>query len=100
MLRQLLALFQQTPGPVSLELLAAQLDVDAATLQGMLSELVRMGRLVRVEDHTAGCSLCGFKDGCPYRLTTGSVYYALPGSAGCAVPPPEPAQRLDMTEPA
>ncbi len=79
MLRQLLAIFHQTPGPISLDLLAAQLDLERPTLQGMLDELVRLGRLVRVESRAgASCAACGYKNGCPYVLAGTGAYYALP----------------------
>ena len=79
MLRQLLTLFQQAPGPLSLDLLAAQLDLEPAVLDGMLAELVRMGRLVRIEDRAAvACAACGFSEGCPYVLSNAGACYALP----------------------
>jgi DNA-binding HxlR family transcriptional regulator len=78
MLRQLLALFDTTPGPISLDLLAAQLDVEPAVLEGMLTELVRMGRVSRVEDRTeSACAACGFTRGCPYVLSNAGVCYVL-----------------------
>lgn len=83
MLRQLLATFHHTPGPISLDLLAAQLDLDRSVLEGMLNELVRLGRLVRIEDRTgAACAACGLKNGCPYVLSVTGVYYALPEMVG------------------
>lgn len=78
MLRHILAIFQQTPGPISLNLLAAQLDLDPSALEGMLAELVRLGRLVRIEDRVGpACAACGLKNGCPYVLSGTGVYYAL-----------------------
>lgn len=79
MLRQLLSLFNDAPGPLSLELLAAQLDLEPAVLEGMLAELVRMGRLVRIEDRGAvSCEACGHANGCPYVMTNAGACYALP----------------------
>lgn len=79
MLRQLLVLFSNAPGPLSLHLLAAQLDLEPAVLEGMLAELVRMGRLVRIDDRAAvSCAACGFSDGCPYVMSNAGACYALP----------------------
>ncbi len=78
MLRQILALFNAAPGPLSLELLAAQLDVDRSALEGMLGELVALGRLTRTTGVAAtGCTACGVKGACPYILTTDLVCYNL-----------------------
>jgi hypothetical protein len=45
----------------------------------MLAELVRMGRLVRIEDRAAvSCAACGHADGCPYVMTNAGACYALP----------------------
>ena len=49
MLRQILRTFREAPGPISLPLLAAQLDIEPSALDGMLLELVAMGRLTRTE---------------------------------------------------
>ena len=79
MLRQLLTIFNDTPGPLSVDLLAVQLDVEPAVLEGMLAELVRMGRLVRIEDRAAvSCAACGHANGCPYVMTNAGACYALP----------------------
>lgn len=88
MLRQVLKTFSEAPGPTSLDLLAAQLDVERATLAGMLDELVRMGRLARIDDRAgmAGCVACGIKGRCPYLLTTSGAYYALPEMVASSAP--------------
>jgi DNA-binding IclR family transcriptional regulator len=79
MLRQLLTIFNDAPGPLSLDLLAAQLDLEPAVLEGMLAELVRMGRLVRIEDRAAvSCAACGHANGCPYVMSNAGACYALP----------------------
>ena len=78
-LRRILQAFSTAPGPMSLSLLAAQLELEPAALEGMLLELVRMGRLVRIEDRAGtACAACGIKGRCPYLLTTAGTYYALP----------------------
>jgi hypothetical protein len=83
MLRQILDTFHQTPGPISLDLLAVQLGLERAVLEGMLDELVRLGRLVRVADRSgSACAACGFKNGCPYVLSVAGAYYALPEMIG------------------
>lgn len=79
MLRQLLTYFETSPGPISLDLLAAQMDLEPAVLEGMLAELVRMGRLVRIDDRTeSACAACGFTRGCPYVLANAGTCYSLP----------------------
>jgi len=80
MLRNVLSAFQSAPGPMSLDLLAAQLDLEPGVLEAMLMELVRMGRLVRIEDRSgSACAACGVRGRCPYLLTISASYYALPG---------------------
>lgn len=82
MLRQLLSLFNNAPGPLSLELLAAQMGLEPAVLEGMLAELVRMGRLERIEDRAAvSCAACGHATGCPYVMSNAGACYALPQTA-------------------
>lgn len=88
MLRQILSTFETSPGPLSLDLLATQLGMDRIVLEGMLVELVAMGRLVRIEDRSGSvCAACGIKKRCPYVLSVTGAYYALPGmvppATGC-----------------
>jgi len=90
MLKQILSTFEQVPGPVSLDLLALQLNLDRAALEGMLAELVNMGRLEKI-DNRAGvsCAACGVKKRCPYVLSVQASTYALPdrfaSEAACQV---------------
>jgi len=87
MLRQLLSLFNNAPGPLSLELLAAQMDLEPAVLEGMLVELVRMGRLERIEDRAAvSCAACGHATGCPYVMSNAGACYTLPQTTISASP--------------
>lgn len=59
-----------------MDLLAAQLDLEPAVLEGMLGELVRMGRLTRLEDRAAiSCAACGHTNGCPYVLANAGACY-------------------------
>ena len=46
MLRQILNVFETSPGPMSLDVLALQLDLEPTVLEGMLAELVRMGNSI------------------------------------------------------
>lgn len=79
MLRQILRSFREAPGPISLTLLAAQLDIEPSALDGMLLELVAMGRLRRSEgQEPVACAACGRGESCPYVLTTDTVCFALP----------------------
>lgn len=78
MLRQILNVFETSPGPMSLDVLALQLDLEPAVLEGMLAELVRMGKLDRTDDRTeSGCAACGFTRRCPYVLSNAGVCYVL-----------------------
>ena len=78
MLRQILKTFNHSPGPMSLDVLALQLDLDPAVLERMLAELVHMGRLDRIDDRTeSGCAACGFTRGCPFVLANAGVCYVL-----------------------
>jgi hypothetical protein len=53
--------------------------MERAVLEAMLAELVRMGRLVRMDSQAAAaCSACGHANGCPFVLSVTGVYYALP----------------------
>lgn len=81
MLRQVLEAFQEYPGPMSLPALSRQVGIPQPALEGMLEELVRMGRLVRIEPNAAACRACGHSGGCPYVLSLTGVYYALPEMA-------------------
>ena len=79
MLRQILRTFREAPGPISLALLAAQLDIEPPVLDGMLRELVAMGRLTRSEGHEpVECSACNSEGFCPYVINTETICYALP----------------------
>lgn len=81
MLRQILETFDTWPGPVSLEALSRRLGTNPVVLEGMLGELVRMGRLVRLDPRTAAaCTACGHAEGCPFVLSLTGVYYATPTS--------------------
>lgn len=81
MLRRVLAAFESYPGPMGLPALSRELAIPQPALEGMLEELVRLGRLVRIEPDAAACSACGHSGGCPYVLTLTGAYYALPEMA-------------------
>jgi hypothetical protein len=98
MLRLILATFERSPGPVSLEALSRQLNMERPVLEDMLAELVRMGRLARIDnDNVSACAACGIRGRCPYLLTTASAYYALPemvlSTDGCPSPATERPQQ-------
>ncbi|MEA3334813.1 MAG: FeoC-like transcriptional regulator [Chloroflexota bacterium] len=79
MLKQILDAFENSPGPMRLDLLALQPNIDSNVLEGMLVELVSMGRLAKLDDRAdSSCAACGVKGHCPYLLTTSGVYFALP----------------------
>jgi hypothetical protein len=81
MLRRVLEAFEAYPGPMSLHVLSREVGIPRPALEGILEELVRMGRLARIEPNAAACSACGHSGGCPYVLSLTGVYYALPEMA-------------------
>lgn len=82
MLRQILSTFATSPGPISLDTLARRMSMERGVLEAMLADLVRMGRLMRVDSRAAAvCSACGHANGCPFILAVTGVYYALPDMA-------------------
>lgn len=77
MLRELLQLVESAEGPLSLAELGRHLNVDSATLDGMLQHWVRKGRLVvdgragatcarTCVSASCGCGSCSGLNACPF----------------------------------
>lgn len=92
-LREVLTAFETAPGPVSLAYIGRSLNLDRATLDGMIQYWVRKGKIREVQNATK-CTTCGEKTGCPfimemprsYELVTGETLPLIPltGEAPCA----------------
>lgn len=94
LLRQVLSVFEQANGPLSLGQVARELGVERGALEGMIDHWVRKGKLRAVSSDQM-CSSCGGAQGCPfvarlprrYELAPESETAAelIPGCAGCNV---------------
>lgn len=82
-LRQVLTVFEEADGPLSLSNVAHQLDVSQAHLEGMLQYWVRKGR---IRETAAGkeCGSCGIKGDCPFVMEMPRSYELAP--AGGVIP--------------
>ncbi len=65
-LKQVLQHFENRAGAVSLAQMARDLNVDPATLEGMIDYWVRRGRLRASGGPVQACSACGVRSGCPF----------------------------------
>jgi hypothetical protein len=97
-LKQVLDHFEDRAGAVSLAQMARELDIEPATLQGMIDYWVRRGRLRASGGAVQACSACGIRSGCAfvgkmprfYELATGD--HSIPVSAApCGQRPDEHA---------
>lgn len=66
-LSQVLTLFEQADGPLSLANVAHQLDVSQARLEGMIRYWIRKGR-IRESAAAKECGSCGIKGECPFVM--------------------------------
>jgi hypothetical protein len=66
-LTQVLTIFEQADGPLSLANIAHRLDISQARLEGMIQYWVRKGR---IRETAAGkeCGSCGIKGECPFVM--------------------------------
>ncbi len=77
MLKEILKMFRESGGPLDLKALAAKLDVETSALEGMLTTLVRQGKLREVEVGSADCRACHSRLTCAYMVggvSLGKVY--------------------------
>lgn len=85
-LKQVLHYFDHRTGPASLSQMARDLDLDPATLDGMLTHWVRKGKLRETGANQAACTTCGHGDGCPFVVQLPRSYERVTGDS-----PPEPS---------
>ncbi len=64
-LRQVLAAFENTHRPRTLNQLARELELPLGMLEGMIDYWVRKGKL-RESSAGQGCATCGGAQGCPF----------------------------------
>jgi hypothetical protein len=67
-LRQVLTIFEQADGALSLAHIARELEISTARLEGMLQYWVRKGRIREVVDLSSGCPSCGVSGECPFVM--------------------------------
>ncbi|NJP04747.1 MAG: hypothetical protein HC837_03485 [Chloroflexaceae bacterium] len=65
MLQLILHEFRQSRCALSLDTLSQRLQIEPAVLEGMLSTLVRMGRICEVSSSPEHCSSCPISHHCP-----------------------------------
>lgn len=78
MLGQILAEFQKAAGPLCVDELSRELEVEASALDGMLQTLVRSQRLLEINPTTSGCVTCPAKGGCIILTNGVQKSYFLP----------------------
>lgn len=64
-LRQVLTIFEEAQGPLSISVIARELAVSPARLEGMLQHWVRKGRIREIVEINQ-CGSCGTKGNCPF----------------------------------
>jgi predicted transcriptional regulator len=77
MLKEILKQFREAGGPLDLNALARKLNVERSALEGMLTTLVRQGKLREVEIGSADCRECRSRLTCAYLAggaALGKVY--------------------------
>lgn len=79
-LRQVLAVFENSHEPRTLSQLARELGLPLGTLEGMIDYWVRKGKL-REASSGQGCSTCGGAKGCPFIPTLPRCYELVTDSA-------------------
>ena len=66
MLTKILKAFEKNDGPVELDRLSRELDVERSALEGMLQTLVRQGKLQEITPGSETCVDCPRSSGCTY----------------------------------
>lgn len=72
-LRAVLTAFENAQSPLSLNELAAQLQITPGLLDGMLTHWVRKGKLREVSS-AHQCGSCGGAEGCPFMMHMPRTY--------------------------
>ncbi len=86
MLQTILAAFRQHDSIVSLATLSRQLGVEPSALEGMLTTLIRKGRIAEVTHDQGACHHCLLHEHCnPGTATTQKLYVLAEKTAsGCS----------------
>jgi hypothetical protein len=66
MLAEILKALEEADGPVDMNRLSRELDVERSALEGMLQTLVRQGKLREIEPGSQTCASCSRRSGCTY----------------------------------
>jgi hypothetical protein len=90
LLREVLAAFENTRQPLTLNQLARELDISPGMLEGILDYWVHKGRLREVGGES--CTACGSAGNCPfvprmprsYELVTGEEPPPCPSNSCCS----------------
>lgn len=64
-LRQVLQVFEEAEGPLSLSQVAYDLDLPPDRLEAMIDHWMRRGK-IRSGSALSNCGTCGDQDGCPF----------------------------------
>lgn len=76
-LSQVLHIFEQAEGALSLAAIARHLDVSQAQLDSMIQYWIRKGR-IRAAATEEKCGSCGIKGDCPFVMTMPRSYELVP----------------------
>lgn len=86
-LREVLAIFTNQTGPVSVNQMARDMAIEPALLRDMIDYWVRKGKLREVTGSSTACTTCGGKTGCPFVVSL-PRYYELAREGDVASDPP------------
>lgn len=78
MLQAILAEFRQHDTMMSLTLLSQRLGIAPSVLDGMLTTLVRRGRLIALRHNQDACQHCPIAERCNPTISTQTVYMLAP----------------------
>jgi hypothetical protein len=85
-LRNVLAIFEQSSGAISVQQLARQLDVSSPVLEDMIQFWVRKGK-VRESGNGETCNTCGSARGCPFIMNMPRRFELVRDDAEVSLPP-------------
>jgi hypothetical protein len=81
--RQVLDLFENATGPLSLPQVARRLNISQVRLEGMIHYWIRKGR-IRESVSLTECGSCGHQGACPFVMDMPRTYEVVP--RGDAIP--------------
>ncbi len=79
LLRQVLNVFDESSGPLTLSQVARELDVEKGVLEEMIRYWVRKGELREVSTQSRLCASCGSASGCPLIIDLPRYYERVSG---------------------